>query len=329
MLALRIAIGVVVALTLHAGPPPNYYAQAQGLTGGNLRAALHQRIRNHHVLPYASSQFDTSDALRVLDEDPRNPQNVWLLYAQRSEPKSTFGLTSGWNREHQWPDSYGLDGVEPAYSDLHNLRAEDTTVNSSRGNKYYDVSLPADVGYRRPAHAESPLCAADNDSWEPPDVVKGDIARALFYMSVRYTGDVAGEPRLTLTDAMSQVSATTNLMGRLSTLLKWHAADPVSAEEMLRNDRIYSLYQTNRNPFVDRPDWVAAVFVPTLSAARDGSDLVLSWSADGVPAMVLEQSAAPASGWSNTTRPSVRKGAMWSVVLPLDSEQRYFRLRLP
>jgi endonuclease I len=331
MPALRIlvAIGLLAAHGLRAGPPGDYYARAQGRAGAELRAALHETIRNHRALPYASSQFDTSDALRVLDEDPRNTQNVWLLYAQRSEPKSTFGLSSGWNREHQWPDSYGLDGVEPAYSDLHNLRAEDATVNSSRGNKYYDASLPTDAGYRRPAHAESPLCASDNDSWEPPEGVKGDIARSLFYMSVRYNGDIPGEPRLQLTDAMAQVTATTNLMGRLSTLVKWHVSDPVSAEEMLRNDRVFTLYQANRNPFVDHPEWVVALFVPSLTAVREGSSLVLSWPADGVASMVLEQSSAVGSGWSSGPPGSVRKGGVWTVALPLDSEKRYFRLRLP
>jgi hypothetical protein len=49
-------------------------------------------------------------------------------------------------------------------------------------------------------------------------------------------------------------------MGRLSTLLKWHAADPPSPAERLRNDRVCSLYQHNRNPFVDRPELVAAIW---------------------------------------------------------------------
>lgn len=145
---------------------------------------MHVIIRGHTVIPYSSSGFDTSDALKVLDEDPANTNNVRLIYAQRSEAKTNFPAV--WNREHLWPNSYGLDDRHPAYSDLHNLRAEDMSVNSSRNNLYYDLSDTNDASYRFPAHVEALQCSADFDSWEPPASVKGDIARAIFYMDVRY-----------------------------------------------------------------------------------------------------------------------------------------------
>jgi endonuclease I/fibronectin type 3 domain-containing protein len=247
-------------LALRADPPAGYYDSATGLTGPALQAALHEIINDHAIIPYSSTATDTSDALKVLDEDPGNSSNVWLLYAQRTEPKSTFGLSTGWNREHQWCNSYGLDDVQPAYSDLHNLRAEDANVNSSRGNEPYDYSDPADPGYVDPAHIEAPLCTSDSDSWQPPVNVRGDIARSLFYMDIRYEGDRANEPDLILTTNLALISATANYMGSLTVLLQWHQDDPVDAAEMLRNDRIYSLYQGNRNPFVDHPGWVAEIF---------------------------------------------------------------------
>ena len=245
---------------LRADAPPGYYDSAAGLTGAPLQAALHEVINDHTILPYSSTAFDTSDALKVLDEDPGNANNVWLLYAQRTEPKSTFGLTTGWNREHQWCNSYGLDDIQPGFSDLHNLRAEDANVNSSRGNEPYDFSDPGDPGFADPAHVEAPLCTSDSDTWQPPVNVRGDIARSVFYMDVRYEGDRANEQDLILTTNLALISATANYMGNLTVLLQWHQDDPVDAAEMLRNDRIYSLYQGNRNPFVDHPEWVAAVF---------------------------------------------------------------------
>ena len=178
--------------TAHPQPPPGYYTSAEGKTGAELRQALHNIIRNHHVIPYSSgTQFDTSDGLKVLDEDPANTNNVIGIYSRESEPKDSFGLTTGWNREHLWCDSYGLDGREPAYSDLHNLRAEDLNVNSSRGNKFFDISDTNSTGFRFPAHVEAPLASTDTDSWEPPATVKGNIARTLFYMMVlvRKSGD--------------------------------------------------------------------------------------------------------------------------------------------
>src|SRR6185436_7495091 len=122
------------------------------------------------------------------------------------------------------------DGVEPAYSDLHNLRAVDATVNSSRGNKYYDFSDTNSAGYKFPAHAEAPLCSTDSDSWEPPTFDRGNIARSLFYMSIRYTGDATNEPDLVLTDNTSLIQSTNAYIGKLSTLLAWHNAIPWTQE---------------------------------------------------------------------------------------------------
>ena len=120
-----------------AAAPPGYYDQAQGKAGQELREALHAIVRNHRVIPYSSSsRIDTSDALKVLDRDLANTNYVVEIYSGSNAPVASFGLTTGWNREHQWPNSYGLDDVEPAFSELHNLRACDANVNSSRGNKY-------------------------------------------------------------------------------------------------------------------------------------------------------------------------------------------------
>lgn len=314
-------------LILRSAEPPGYYAAANGKTGPDLRQALHGIVRNHHVIPYSSTSFDTSDALKVLDRDPANTNNIVGIYSRESEPASSFGLTTGWNREHLWCDSYGLDGVEPAYSDLHNLRAEDMNVNSARGNKFFDISDTQSAGYRFPAHSEAPLASTDSDSWEPPDNVKGDIARALFYMTVRYTGDVSNEPKLSLIETTSQITSTTNFMGRLSTLLRWSQADPVDGAEVLRNDVVYS-YQTNRNPFVDHPEWVVAAFIPILSIARTGDNIVLLWT-NAPPAMVAEQSVGLGFAWTSVTNtPSLTSSNAWAIGLPLQSGNRLFRLRL-
>ena len=49
-------------------------------------------------------------------------------------------------------------------------------------------------------------------------------------------------------------------MGKLSTLLAWHAQDPPNAAEKNRNQIIYSSYQRNRNPFIDHPEWATAIW---------------------------------------------------------------------
>jgi len=65
-------------------------------------------------------------------------------------------------------------------------------------------------------------------------------------------------------------------MGRLTTLLKWHLADPVNDAERRRHDLVYS-YQLNRNPFVDHPEWVEAVFLPRLKVTRVEGGIIVTW----------------------------------------------------
>ena len=173
-----------------------------------LRLALHNIIKGHTVLPYSSSTTnDTVDALAVLDQDPLNTNNVILIYSRRSDPKTSFNISGGWNREHLWPDSYGIDGHVPMYSDLHNLRPADINVNSARGNKFYDVSATNDAGYQNPGFIEAPLTTRDSDSWEPPPAVRGDIARAMFYMDVRYAGSEGTELDFILTDSTASIDS--------------------------------------------------------------------------------------------------------------------------
>lgn len=243
---------VFITGSVAAQPPAGYYDGTAGLTGSALRSALHNIIDNHTVIPYSSSStFDARDAVDLLQEDPNNSNNVVLVYSGFSVPKSTW---PNYNREHVWPQSLGVSSGPPR-SDIHNLFACDADVNSARGNKYFD-----DCTSGCSTHPEAPLCSFDNDVWEPRDQDKGDLARALFYMDVRYSGDASGEPDLVLTNGTGSIGSGCFCMGRLDVLLQWHAMDPVDAAEIARNNTIYSQIQGNRNPFVDNPAWVDALY---------------------------------------------------------------------
>ena len=107
-----------------------------------------------------------------------------------------------------------------------------------------------------------------NDFWQVWSGRRGDVARAMFYMAVRYEGDAPKEPDLELTsDASEQMTlcgdccltGETANMGLVDDLLEWHVADPVDDHERRRNTIIY-LFQGNRNPFVDHPKWAGALF---------------------------------------------------------------------
>ena len=229
-----------------------YYRDVDRSSPPALRRTLHDLIDDHEVIGYSQ----TDELFALTDRDPQQPSGVLLFYSRRPEP--ALCCEGEWNREHVWPNAMGIDRRLPPYSDLHNLRPADYDVNAERGHKFFDESDPDDQAYREPAHPESPLCSADSDSWEPPAEIKGDIARALFYMAIRYEGD-GGEPDLELSDEPSEITTAGARMGRLSTLIGWHAGDPVSPEERLRNDRVHE-HQGNRNPFVDHPEWVGIIW---------------------------------------------------------------------
>ena len=80
-----------------------------------------------------------------------------MTYSRRSEAKGNSGQTAGWNREHIWCNSYGIDSKKPAYTDLFNLLPADWSVNSSRGNLFYDYSDSDDSKYKVPGFHEAPL----------------------------------------------------------------------------------------------------------------------------------------------------------------------------
>jgi endonuclease I len=222
-----------------------YYENAIGKTGAELKTALHHIIKGHVQLSYDQAR----DALKATDEDPNNKNNVILLYTNRSQAKSTFGSSGdAWNREHVWAKSHGDFGTtKGAGTDIHHLRPTDASVNSSRGHLDFDNGGIS--------HPECTECKYDSDSWEPPNRVKGDIARMLMYMAVRYEGN--GEIDLELADQVNTYPKP--LHGKLSVLLEWNKLDPVEAFEMKRNETIQS-YQKNRNPFIDHPEWADLIW---------------------------------------------------------------------
>jgi endonuclease I len=235
----------MVAAPAEAAPPAGYYDAAAGLSGERLKDALHDIISTGtRSITYER----VWDALRVTDEDPSNPKNVILVYSGISRAKTLNGDDPGeWNREHVWPQSRGpFDTKTVPGTDLHHLRPEDVEINRKRGHRDFD-------------HGGDPVGGApgnksDRDSWEPRDTVKGDVARMLFYMAVRYEGRMDLEVDDRVTDRRNA------RVGRLPVLLAWHDRDPVDAFERRRNDIIFERYQRNRNPFIDHPEWVDEVF---------------------------------------------------------------------
>lgn len=224
----------------------DYYEDAKGKTGEELKSALHGIISTNDQLSYD----DVWEALKVTDQDPQNENNVMLFYSGRSDSKDNNGGGEGnWNREHVWAKSHGDFGtsIGPG-TDIHHLRPTDAKVNSTRGNKDFDMGGEEVEG--------APGNFTDEDSWEPRNEVKGDVARMIMYMAVRYEGNEYVD--LELNDEVN--NGEKPLFGRQSELLRWHNEDPVDEFEKNRNQVIFDQFQNNRNPFIDHPEWAGEIW---------------------------------------------------------------------
>ncbi len=235
--------------------PVGYYASLEGKSGAALKQAIQDIIANPSVVR-AHTYGDVINILKTADQNPENSNQVWLIYTE--QPRSKIDYQSGnsivgkWNREHIYcqsrgnygdlynlpPDginvwsSSGPDDIGAGLTDAHHLRAVDGQENSSRNNRNYGVD------YNGPA-------LTPTNSW------KGDVARACFYMAVRYNGlnVVNGNP----------IETIIGQIGDLATLLTWNQTDPRDDFELNRNNYIYT-WQMNRNPFIDYPTLADYVF---------------------------------------------------------------------
>jgi hypothetical protein len=228
--------------------PAGYYASIEGLSGNALKQGLQDIIANPAVVR-AHNYGDIVDILKVADQNPLNSNQVWLMYVEVPRAKLDYQTgsvgTGRWNREHIFPQSRGgfangtddtPDGINvwlptnandilAGHADAHHIRAEDGPENTSRSNRDYGLDYNGPTG--------------NLGSW------RGDVARALFYMAVRYNAlsVVNGNPPDT----------TIGQMGDLATLLQWNTQDRADDFEMNRNNYIYT-WQVNRNPFIDYPN---------------------------------------------------------------------------
>ncbi|MGG5486626.1 endonuclease [Gaetbulibacter sp. PBL-D1] len=233
--------------------PSGYYNSLDELSDTALRQALQDIIAEEGVVR-AQTYTDVIDILKEADQNPENSNQVWLVYLEQGRAKLDFQTTSNnvgtWNREHTFPRSRGgfdsieedevgdgidifwnttADSLRHGNSDAHALRAVDGPENSSRGNQFYGE-------YNGPSGTLGGF--------------KGDVARSVFYMAVRYNG-------LEIVNGFPE--GLTGQFGDLATLLDWHRNDPPDDFEMNRNNVVYQ-WQFNRNPFIDQPDLVEYIW---------------------------------------------------------------------
>lgn len=357
-LPLLSALVALAALALGPMPcpadaPPGYYATVDPSTPQTLRATLHAVIDDHVRFPYTSSSTDTWDILEDADENPANASAILDVYRNRSLTKFGGG-TGPYNREHTWPNSYGFPddgGTNYPYTDCHHLFLSDVGYNSDRGNKPYGNvaagSTERVTDFNDGEGGGSGVFPGNSNwfdatYWQTWNGRQGDVARALFYMDVRYEGGTHGvtganEPNLILTDNPALIvttgsNASVAYMGLLSVLLQWNALDPPDARERARNDAVQS-YQGNRNPFIDHPEWVNAIFLPstgpTITAITDvpadqGGALQVSWQRNsldvaGSPVPITQYLVQRLdASWVTVTTQTATRAATYAATIATD-----------
>ena len=237
--------------------PTNYYASAYGFSGVNLRLALREII--------AVARINDYDSLHdyYIDSDARPDGSVWDMYSDNpgGRPPYVYHFNAceqagtyrnegdKYCREHSWPKSW-FNSLGPAYSDIFHLYPTDGIVNNNRNNNPFgEVTYPAILALNGSKTGPCSTPGYAGFVFEPLDQYKGDFARTYFYMSTRYYGQDSGW------QTNAAVKGAELNPWTLEMLLRWHEDDPVSLKELVRNDAAYGA-QSNRNPFIDYPEWV-------------------------------------------------------------------------
>lgn len=259
-----------------------YWSGTEGLTSTALKTKLHSIIDSQKPLKYTRSKnkdwydgknMDVWEALVYTDSacTQRFPKCglVQLLYLDetRDISQANRGKSNpdSWDREHVWPKSRGFKKKsQDGYTDLHHLRPADRNINGAHSNYGYDNGGKPFLDTRADGSKVESGTFVDkkNQSFEPSERAKGQIARMVFYMATRYELGDDGKnekmPDLYLKDKNAKQTGQP-WIGDLCTLVQWNNSYPVTAFEKQRNDRVQEL-QGNRNPFIDNKEWVNQIW---------------------------------------------------------------------
>mgnify|MGYP006103081321 CR=1 FL=1 len=250
---LLLSVTLVGSATLFA--QQSYYNGVNlALTELALKTELSNKITTTHttLLNYSPNVWTE---LKITDLDPSNSNNVLLLYGHndtdaslandRTRNKNTTdngGATLGmWNREHTFAKSLANPSMSTnspgAGTDAHHLRACDKEMNGARGSKKF-ASGSGNAGNA-------------GSNWYPGDEWKGDVARMMMYMYLRYPTQCV--------PTNVGTGTTVSLDDMLTLFISWNVEDPVSIYEEQRNTRLQTS-QGNRNPFIDNPYLATAIW---------------------------------------------------------------------
>ena len=272
-------LATIVSFFMYAQSAPAYYSGVDfNKTQNALKSELATLITSTHTTTISYDQL--KDILAISDVDPDKAGNILLVYGSQSSGTHQRSRSAGgnWNREHVYAKSKGTPnlGTSGPGADGHHLRPADVTLNSTRGSLLFDDGV-------------GPMAMkTSRGGWYPGDEWKGDVARILMYMYVRYN-----QRCLPLNITMAPNTYSPDFP---DILLKWNIEDPVSAFELQRQ-QIVANKQKNRNPFIDNP-YLATVIWGGPDAQNTWPDTfggggVLDTEAPSVPTNLAIVDASP------------------------------------
>lgn len=236
------AYSISIDLTGQGKYSKTYYNQTENKTEDALKAALKTTITGGYV----SLGYNTARDKMFMEFDNQkiNGQGASVNtlecvytgrktvgYTSRTDAQSTGDPTKNFNTEHTFPQGF-FNQDEPMRSDLYHLYPTDANANNSRGNFPFGI---ASTPYQNDA-TNFPSHLGSNNLYEPRDIHKGNVARAMMYFVIRYS------------------DYGNHFAPQESILRAWHNQYTPSAIEKKRNDDI-ALLQKNRNPFIDYPQF--------------------------------------------------------------------------
>lgn len=261
ILTKRILISLILlTVAVFAAAQGNYYDAVLNLTGQELFNALQGLISTNTYSNYIGARTFLFQQLEnhngyVTCIYTGYEFNVGYNYTGSNNPNTEHTYCQSWFSSPQ-------SSVKKA--DLHHLFPSNSTVNSVRSNyPIYNIGnhANANVYYDyTPWQSYRGMSPGGYTVFEPADESKGDIARALLYFHTRYN------------DGLIQQN-----VDMLPVLVQWHFFDPPTPEEVIRNNGVQG-FQSNRNPFVDHPEFVARIWDPSAAESdvpAPEADLVL------------------------------------------------------
>ena len=278
----------------------SYYSSLEGLKDSTLRSAITTLIYTKHTTALGYNW--TFDGIDVVNNEVLDMYSTCTWTVTTDQCGNYDGICDCYNREHIVPQSL-FNKQSPQVGDRHHLFLTDGKVNGVRSDYAFGENSATNTwsGLSNSTKALGQLGSATDaysssvTVFEPDDQYKGDIARAILYMAVRYATSNECRAYNGTSNSYPVTAWSSNEMfsGSLSTnyglsdaavqtFLKWHRADKVSSKEIARNSGVEAK-QGNRNPFVDYPALVEYLWGTKKGTAFSVNDVVGSFESSFVP----------------------------------------------